>query len=46
MPVLMASANYFDLPADGEEKKKALLTMTVEELLPEGFGPEHLPPRK
>ena len=42
MPVLLVPGNYLDESAD-TGTKHTIKTMTVEELLPESFGPEHLP---
>ncbi|TDL26526.1 cytidine deaminase [Rickenella mellea] len=39
MPVFMAGANFFDANVKPDAKLKV---MTVGELLPESFGPEHL----
>lgn len=42
MPVLLVPGNYLD-PSVEESKKAAVQIMTVDELLPNSFGPEHLP---
>ena len=42
MPVLLVPGNYHDDKADGQEKAD-IKVMSVDELLPLSFGPEHLP---
>ncbi|KAI5117332.1 hypothetical protein M0805_001937 [Coniferiporia weirii] len=42
MPVLLVPGNYLDEGVE-ESEKKLIKVMTVGELLPESFGPEHLP---
>lgn len=41
MPVLLVPGDYLDETVD-PAKKLAVKLMTVEELLPDSFGPEHL----
>lgn len=41
MPVLLVPGNF--LESNGADKAEKIVTMTVDELLPMGFGPEHLP---
>lgn len=43
MPVLLVPGNYLDESLDDTSKKAAIKIMTVGELLPDSFGPEHLP---
>lgn len=42
MPVLLVPANY-DVSSANAGEKTPIKVMTVEELLPDSFGPEHLP---
>jgi len=42
MPVLLVPGNYFDDSVE-QSKKVTVKVMTVDELLPLSFGPEHLP---
>ena len=42
MPVLLVPANY-DVNNANAGEKTPIKVMTVEELLPDSFGPEHLP---
>lgn len=42
MPVLLVPGNFLD-DGTSAEPKAEIKVMTVEELLPFSFGPEHLP---
>lgn len=42
MPVFLVPGNYLDESIDAS-KKADIKIMTVGELLPDSFGPEHLP---